>query len=229
MLRFYKGGRGCSQRRREASEWVLRGLPLQKKRKEKGKKERQKSAEAWLEVEPPARVSHVSESRRVGVPAWKGLGGKGASSRSHALREREGWKRPFRLLRRRDGQIPFRRSVAQVLLWQLEPSRQAAVLRHLIFRLLLLFFRFHASSLFPGNQTLQNLSPHTAAFFFPLLPLSSKVCVCVWIPLSVQVDVGVVHFTPLVTPQIQQPFKLVEKVVRNVFQFRRKHCYRGIE
>lgn len=52
---------------------------------------------------------------------------------------------------------------------------------------------------------------------------------CVWIPLSVQVDVGVVHFTPLVTPQIQQPFKLVEKVVRNVFQFRRKHCYRGIE
>ncbi|KAJ8341827.1 hypothetical protein SKAU_G00341180 [Synaphobranchus kaupii] len=44
-----------------------------------------------------------------------------------------------------------------------------------------------------------------------------------------RVDVGVVHFTPLAEPQIQQPFKLVEKVVRNVFQFRRKHCYRGIE
>ncbi|XP_064187887.1 dimethyladenosine transferase 1, mitochondrial [Anguilla rostrata] len=44
-----------------------------------------------------------------------------------------------------------------------------------------------------------------------------------------QVDVGVVHFTPLAEPQIQQPFKLVEKVVRNVFQFRRKRCYRGIE
>lgn len=47
---------------------------------------------------------------------------------------------------------------------------------------------------------------------------------CVW----VQVDVGVVHFTPLVQPQIQQPFKLVEKVVRNIFQFRRKHFYKGI-
>ncbi|XP_070835471.1 dimethyladenosine transferase 1, mitochondrial [Chaetodon trifascialis] len=44
-----------------------------------------------------------------------------------------------------------------------------------------------------------------------------------------QVDVGVVHFTPLVQPQIQQPFKLVEKLVRNVFQFRRKYCHKGIE
>ncbi|XP_042357449.1 dimethyladenosine transferase 1, mitochondrial [Plectropomus leopardus] len=44
-----------------------------------------------------------------------------------------------------------------------------------------------------------------------------------------EVDVGVCHFTPLVQPQIQQPFKLVEKVVRNVFQFRRKHCYKGVE
>ncbi|KAK6304286.1 hypothetical protein J4Q44_G00248720 [Coregonus suidteri] len=44
-----------------------------------------------------------------------------------------------------------------------------------------------------------------------------------------EVDVGVVHFTPLTQPQIQQPFKLVEKVVRNVFQFRRKHCRKGLE
>ncbi|KAM9354290.1 dimethyladenosine transferase 1, mitochondrial isoform 1-T3 [Pholidichthys leucotaenia] len=44
-----------------------------------------------------------------------------------------------------------------------------------------------------------------------------------------EVDVGVVNFTPLVQPQIQQPFKLVEKLVKNVFQFRRKYCYKGIE
>ncbi|KAM9707551.1 dimethyladenosine transferase 1, mitochondrial [Menidia menidia] len=44
-----------------------------------------------------------------------------------------------------------------------------------------------------------------------------------------EVDVGVVHFTPLVRPQIEQPFKLVEKVVRNVFQFRRKYCHKGVE
>ncbi|KAM9433015.1 mitochondrial dimethyladenosine transferase 1-like [Salvelinus alpinus] len=44
-----------------------------------------------------------------------------------------------------------------------------------------------------------------------------------------EVCVGVVHFTLLAQPQIKQPFKLVEKVVRNVFQFRRKHCRKGIE
>ncbi|XP_077005454.1 dimethyladenosine transferase 1, mitochondrial isoform X1 [Tamandua tetradactyla] len=43
-----------------------------------------------------------------------------------------------------------------------------------------------------------------------------------------EVDVGVVHFTPLVQPKIEQPFKLVEKVVQNAFQFRRKYCYRGL-
>ncbi|NXO04315.1 TFB1M transferase, partial [Rhinopomastus cyanomelas] len=44
-----------------------------------------------------------------------------------------------------------------------------------------------------------------------------------------EVDVAVVHFTPLVEPRIQQPFPLVEKVVQSVFQFRRKHCFRGLE
>ncbi|XP_035967979.2 dimethyladenosine transferase 1, mitochondrial isoform X2 [Halichoerus grypus] len=43
-----------------------------------------------------------------------------------------------------------------------------------------------------------------------------------------EVDVGVVYFTPLVQPRIEQPFKLVEKVVQNAFQFRRKYCYRGL-
>nr|XP_060609602.1 dimethyladenosine transferase 1, mitochondrial isoform X2 [Anolis sagrei ordinatus] len=43
-----------------------------------------------------------------------------------------------------------------------------------------------------------------------------------------EVDVTVVHFTPLVQPKIEQPFKLVEKVVQSVFQFRRKYCHHGI-
>ncbi|MBV95573.1 Mitochondrial dimethyladenosine transferase 1, partial [Eschrichtius robustus] len=42
------------------------------------------------------------------------------------------------------------------------------------------------------------------------------------------VDSGVVHFTPLTRPRIEQPFRLVEKVVQNAFQFRRKYCHRGL-
>ncbi|XDB53989.1 hypothetical protein AB1E18_007465 [Capra hircus] len=45
---------------------------------------------------------------------------------------------------------------------------------------------------------------------------------------GLQVDSGVVHFTPLPQPRIEQPFKLVEKVVQNAFQFRRKYCHRGL-
>ncbi|KAM5150942.1 dimethyladenosine transferase 1, mitochondrial-like [Callospermophilus lateralis] len=43
-----------------------------------------------------------------------------------------------------------------------------------------------------------------------------------------EVDVGVVHFTPLIRPKIEQPFKLVEKVVQSAFQFRRKYCHHGL-
>ncbi|KAG8522426.1 Dimethyladenosine transferase 1, mitochondrial, partial [Galemys pyrenaicus] len=71
----------------------------------------------------------------------------------------------------------------------------------------------------------------------PLPSLSSRSPLCadhslrpvLWILLRCAlVDVGVVHFTPLMQPGIQQPFKLVEKVVCNAFQFRRKYCHRGL-
>ncbi|KAK7101123.1 dimethyladenosine transferase 1, mitochondrial-like [Littorina saxatilis] len=44
-----------------------------------------------------------------------------------------------------------------------------------------------------------------------------------------EVDVGVVHLVPRVTPLIQLPFPLVEKVARHVFHYRQKYCRRGVE
>lgn len=43
------------------------------------------------------------------------------------------------------------------------------------------------------------------------------------------VDVGVVRFVPLVEPGIQAPFRLVEKLVRHVFQYRQKMCKHGLK
>jgi len=43
------------------------------------------------------------------------------------------------------------------------------------------------------------------------------------------VDVGVVRFVPLVTPLIQCPFPLVEKVVRTTFTSRQKYCRKNLE
>lgn len=43
------------------------------------------------------------------------------------------------------------------------------------------------------------------------------------------VDVGVVTLTPLKHPIIKQPFKLVEKVVRQIFSMRQKYSIRGAQ
>jgi len=44
-----------------------------------------------------------------------------------------------------------------------------------------------------------------------------------------EVDVGIVRFVPLVEPRIQAPFRLVEKVLRHVFQYRQKMCKNGLQ
>ncbi|XP_053606978.1 dimethyladenosine transferase 1, mitochondrial [Plodia interpunctella] len=44
-----------------------------------------------------------------------------------------------------------------------------------------------------------------------------------------EVDVGVVTLTPLKTPIIKLPFKLVEKVVRQIFSMRQKYSIRGAQ
>lgn len=43
------------------------------------------------------------------------------------------------------------------------------------------------------------------------------------------VDVGVVTLTPLKQPTIKLPFKMVEKVVRQIFSMRQKYSIRGAE
>lgn len=43
------------------------------------------------------------------------------------------------------------------------------------------------------------------------------------------VDVGVVTLTPLKQPIMQQPFKMVEKVVRQIFSMRQKYSIRGAQ
>jgi dimethyladenosine transferase 1 len=43
------------------------------------------------------------------------------------------------------------------------------------------------------------------------------------------VDVGVVHFTPLIKPRIDAPFPTVVKLVRHVFHYRQKMCKHGLQ
>ena len=43
------------------------------------------------------------------------------------------------------------------------------------------------------------------------------------------VDVAVVHFTPRIEPQIDLPFKLIDKFVRHTFHYRQKMCKRSFQ
>ncbi|XP_067934892.1 dimethyladenosine transferase 1, mitochondrial-like [Watersipora subatra] len=43
-----------------------------------------------------------------------------------------------------------------------------------------------------------------------------------------EVDVAVVHFVPLKYPRIEQPYHIVEKLVRHTFHYRQKFCRRGL-
>lgn len=43
-----------------------------------------------------------------------------------------------------------------------------------------------------------------------------------------KVDVGVVHFIPLKTPLVDEPFHFVENVCRSLFSFRQKYCCKSL-
>ncbi|XP_062863516.1 dimethyladenosine transferase 1, mitochondrial [Trichomycterus rosablanca] len=126
------------------------------------------------------------------------------------------------------GNLPFSVSTPLMIKWLEEMANRSGPFMYGRTRLTLTFQKEVAERLTanPGSRQRSRLSI--------MAQYLSTVKNCFTIPGRAfvpkpDVDVGVVHFTPLAQPQIQQPFKLVEKLVRNAFQFRRKHCHKGLE
>ncbi|XP_033112867.1 dimethyladenosine transferase 1, mitochondrial-like [Anneissia japonica] len=126
------------------------------------------------------------------------------------------------------GNLPFNVSTPLIMQWLEAVSNHTGPFSFGRTRMLLTFQKEVAERLAapPGHE--QRSRPSVMAQYL----CSVKHCydipgaACVPQP---KVDIGVVHLTPLKQPQINLPFKLVEKVVRSVFHFRQKYCQRGVE
>ncbi|KAL0969265.1 hypothetical protein UPYG_G00224710 [Umbra pygmaea] len=126
------------------------------------------------------------------------------------------------------GNLPFNVSTPLIIKWLENMSNRSGPFVYGRTRLTLTFQKEVAERLTASTGSVQRSRLSIMAQYLCTVKSCFTIPGRAFIP-KPEVDVGVVHFTPLVQPQIQQPFKLVEKVVRNVFQFRRKHCHKGVQ
>ncbi|XP_036928529.1 dimethyladenosine transferase 1, mitochondrial [Acanthopagrus latus] len=125
------------------------------------------------------------------------------------------------------GNLPFNVSTILIIKWLENMSNRTGPFAYGRTRLTLTFQKEVAERLTASTNSKQRSRLSIMAQYLCTVRNCFTIPGRAFVP-KPDVDVGIVHFTPLVQPQIQQPFKLVEKVVRNVFQFRRKHCHKGV-
>ncbi|KAF5898712.1 dimethyladenosine transferase 1, mitochondrial, partial [Clarias magur] len=125
------------------------------------------------------------------------------------------------------GNLPFSVSTPLIIKWLEEMADRTGPFVYGRTRLTLTFQKEVAERLTAGTGSRQRSRLSIMAQYLSTVHSCFTIPGRAFIP-KPDVDVGVVHFTPLAQPHIQQPFKLVEKVVKNVFQFRRKHCHKGL-
>lgn len=126
------------------------------------------------------------------------------------------------------GNLPFSVSTPLIIKWLEQMSNRTGSFMFGRTRLTLTFQKEVAERLTASTGSRQRSRLSVMAQYLCTVKSCFTIPGRAFVPKPI-VDVGVVHFTPLAQPQIQQPFKLVEKIVKNAFQFRRKHCRRGLQ
>ncbi|XP_070568896.1 dimethyladenosine transferase 1, mitochondrial-like [Ptychodera flava] len=126
------------------------------------------------------------------------------------------------------GNLPFSVSTPLIIQWLAAVANRTSVFSHGRVQLTLTFQKEVAERLSAGVGDPQRSRLSIMAQYLCHVEHCFNIPGSAFVP-KPDVDVGVVHFTPRIEPLIHCPFKLVEKVVRSVFHFRRKYCRRGIE
>ncbi|XP_072035684.1 dimethyladenosine transferase 1, mitochondrial-like [Amphiura filiformis] len=126
------------------------------------------------------------------------------------------------------GNLPFNVSTPLIIRWLAAVSNHSGPFVYGRSRMLLTFQKEVAERLTAPPNHPQRSRPSVMAQHLchvkHCFTIPGKACVP-----TPDVDIGVVHFTPLKEPLIKLPFHLVEKVVRSVFHFRQKYCRKGVE
>ncbi|XP_042329268.1 dimethyladenosine transferase 1, mitochondrial isoform X1 [Sceloporus undulatus] len=125
------------------------------------------------------------------------------------------------------GNLPFSVSTPLIIKWLENISRRDGPFRYGRIQMTLTFQKEVGERLTASTGTRQRSRLSIMAQYLCSVHKRFTIPGKAFVP-KPDVDVAVIHFTPLVQPQIEQPFKLVEKVVQSVFQFRRKYCHQGV-
>ncbi|PIK57004.1 putative dimethyladenosine transferase 1, mitochondrial [Apostichopus japonicus] len=125
------------------------------------------------------------------------------------------------------GNLPFNVSTPLIINWLEAVSNQNGPFTYGRSNMLLTFQKEVAERLVARPNDPQRSRLSIMAQYLCKVKLSFTIPGKAFVP-PPDVDVGVVHFTPRIDPQIKVPFKLVEKLVRHTFHFRQKHCEKGV-
>lgn len=124
------------------------------------------------------------------------------------------------------GNLPFSISTALLIKWLHDLSLRRGVLRHCNTFMTLTFQKEVAERICApiGDKQRCRLSIMSQIWTQPVLKFVIPGKAFVPKP---DVDVGVVKFIPFKRPKTELPFKLVERVMRHIFNMRQKYCRRG--
>lgn len=126
------------------------------------------------------------------------------------------------------GNLPFNVSTPLIIKWLEAISKKTGPWRYGRTRLTLTFQKEVAERMVANIMSRQRCRLSVMCQHLCDVNLKMVIPGSAFVP-APKVDVGVVTFIPLKEPKIKLPFKLVEKVTRNIFQHRNKIIKRGVE
>uniref|UniRef100_A0A6M2DUX0 rRNA adenine N(6)-methyltransferase n=1 Tax=Xenopsylla cheopis TaxID=163159 RepID=A0A6M2DUX0_XENCH len=126
------------------------------------------------------------------------------------------------------GNLPFSISTILLIHWLESISRQESIWKHGRATMTLTFQKEVAERIVAPIMSAQRCRLSVICQIYCQVKHKFTIPGCAFVP-KPQVDVGIVHIEPWKKPKTDVPFKIVEKVLRNIFNMRQKFFIRGLQ